>query len=218
MIAVKEYPILPEGSAAGVAHQYDSVTRRHVSITAILMRVFLEELGRRRVYRETVESWNTSLVAMAALWHDIGKITLPKAILEKPGALNEEEYRVVKLHAELGGRIVNGLPLFMGQSELRRHAADIAIFHHERWNGNGYPSGLYEWHIPLAARIMALLDVYEALTSKRPYRKALHHNQAVEFIMANGGTQFDPYLVDVFLSVSPTFPRIKQAFALNPTK
>ncbi|MGI8908659.1 MAG: HD domain-containing phosphohydrolase [Candidatus Sumerlaeaceae bacterium] len=135
-----------------------------------------------------------SLIRRAAPLHDIGKIGIPDSILNKPGKLTPEEFAVVKTHSEIGHRILagTGMPLM----EL---AAEIAIAHHENWDGTGYPKGLQQTEIPFAARVAALADVYEALTSERPYKHAWTHEQAVKQIVEYRRSKFDPAVVDAFM-------------------
>ncbi|WP_054696517.1 HD-GYP domain-containing protein [Syntrophomonas palmitatica] len=130
---------------------------------------------------------------LLAQFHDIGKIGIPDHILSKPGPLNEEEYCIMQRHCAIGYRIALSAP------DLT-HIADWILKHHERWNGKGYPLGLKESEIPLACRILAVADAYDAMTSDRPYRKAMDPEKAVNELIINAGTQFDPDLVILFIS------------------
>lgn len=130
----------------------------------------------------------------AAPLHDIGKIGIPDAILLKPGALSREEWEIMKRHTEIGARILSDCPY-----PVVEMARQIALTHHERWDGQGYPQGLHREQIPLWGRIVAVADAYDAMTNPRPYRPALSHEQAVEIIRAERGRQFDPLVVDAFL-------------------
>lgn len=130
----------------------------------------------------------------AAPLHDIGKIGIPDAILLKPGALNREEWKVMKRHTEIGARILADCPY-----PVVEMARQIALTHHERWDGQGYPQGLYREQIPLWGRIVAVADAYDAMTNPRPYRPALSHEQAVEIIRTEREHHFDPLIVDAFL-------------------
>ncbi|MCF7791278.1 MAG: HD domain-containing protein, partial [Victivallales bacterium] len=126
--------------------------------------------------------------------HDLGKIAISDSILQKPGKLTNDEFEIMKKHTVLGSEII-------GNSKWFIQSADIALFHHERWDGKGYPNGLKGKDIPLAARIVSIADVFDALISKRPYKKAWKPERAVEEIKRNSGTQFDPAVVDAFLSL-----------------
>jgi putative two-component system response regulator len=127
--------------------------------------------------------------------HDIGKIAIGDAILLKPGKLSPEERAVMEQHTAWGYRL-----LANGKSDLIRAAADIAMYHHERWDGSGYPRGLAGAEIPLLGRIAAVADVFDALTSERPYKQAWPLEQAAEHIAQNSGKHFDPACVSAFLS------------------
>jgi ribonuclease P protein subunit RPR2 len=131
------------------------------------------------------------------LLHDLGKIGVPDAILLKPGALTPDELERMRVHTILGERIVARIPYLSGL------ARDVVAFHHERWDGSGYPHQLRGNEIPLAARIFALVDAWDAMTNDRPYRRALATETAVSQIRAGSGTQFDPDLVEAFLAVVP---------------
>jgi ribonuclease P protein subunit RPR2 len=136
------------------------------------------------------------------LLHDVGKVAIPDAILYKPGALNHEERALMERHPVIGAEIV-------GDIEFLAEAADVVRSHHERWDGEGYPDGLAGEAIPIAARVFAVADVLDALTSDRPYRPASSIGAAREMISAASGTQFDPHVVDAFNSIDDaTFERI----------
>ena len=141
----------------------------------------------------------------AAPMHDIGKIGIPDHILLKPGKLNEEEWQIMRTHAEIGARIIGE-----DRSSLLQMAATIARSHHERWDGSGYPQQLAGEAIPLAARIVAIADVFDALTSKRPYKLAWSVDDAFTLIENEAGKHFDPALVACFLSLRPQLETIRQ--------
>ena len=137
-----------------------------------------------------------ALVGEAAPLHDIGKVAIPDAVLLKRGPLSEEEFQVIKTHTAVGAHILSG-----GQSELLRLAEEIAYTHHERWDGSGYPRGLAGTGIPLAGRLVAVVDVYDALTSARPYKHAWPVDRAVAELRSQRGRHFDPDVLDVFLAL-----------------
>ena len=136
------------------------------------------------------------LVLVATL-HDIGKISIDQNILNKPGKLSAEEWRKMKKHPEVGSRIANATP------ELR-HVSEYILYHHERWDGTGYPEGLSGENIPLISRIVSIADAYDAMTSDRAYRKALSHKEALLEISSNAGKQFDPELARSFVEIAAT--------------
>jgi putative two-component system response regulator len=147
------------------------------------------------------------LILSASPMHDIGKIGIPDAILLKPGKLDGDEWQTMKTHAEIGARLLDG-----NDSDLMIMAREIALNHHEKWDGSGYPAGLKGEDIPMSGRIAALADVFDALTSVRPYKKAWPLEEAVELIRANRGKHFDPELADLFLDDVGAFVAIKNAY------
>ncbi len=149
-----------------------------------------------------------NLLLNAAPMHDIGKIGIPDNILLKPGKFNSEEWEIMKTHAQIGADILSG-----DDSTLMLMAHDIALTHHEKWNGSGYPNNLKGEDIPLVGRITALADVFDALTSIRPYKKAWSVEDAVKLITEERGQHFDPVLVDCMLSKMEEIIRIKDEYA-----
>jgi putative two-component system response regulator len=135
-----------------------------------------------------------TLIERAAPLHDVGKIAIPDHILLKPGRLDEDEMNIMRTHTIIGARLLSG-----SKSHLLEYARDIALTHHERWDGAGYPHGLAEKGIPLAGRIVAIADFYDALSHDRPYRKRRPHHEIVTMVRAGRGTHFDPEIVDAFL-------------------
>jgi putative two-component system response regulator len=145
-------------------------------------------------------------LSLASTMHDVGKIGVPDAILLKRGRLDPEERAEMELHAERGRRILEG-----GQSDVIRLAAEIAATHHERWDGAGYPNGLSGDAIPLPGRIVAVADVFDALTSERPYKKAWPLDEAKTFLLDNAGGHFDPGCIAAFLSRWDEIARLARA-------
>ncbi|MBA3033859.1 MAG: response regulator [Gammaproteobacteria bacterium] len=155
--------------------------------------------------------WNAAaceLMLNASPMHDIGKIGIPDAILLKPGKLEPNEWAIMQTHASIGAKLLDG-----DASELMQLAREIALTHHEKWDGSGYPNGLAGADIPQAGRIAALADVFDALTSLRPYKKAWPVAAAVDLIKENSGSHFDPDLVKVFLGELPGILAIRERFA-----
>ncbi len=144
----------------------------------------------------------------AAPMHDVGKIGIPDAILQKPGKLTPEEWDVMRRHPEIGAEIIG-----THSGGMLALAHEVALGHHEKWNGSGYPQGLVGEAIPLAARIVALADVFDALTSERPYKKAWPTEQACALIQSEAGQHFDPTLVEHFLPLVPQLLEIRQRWA-----
>lgn len=146
---------------------------------------------------------------MAAPLHDLGKIAIPDEILNKPGRLTPEEFQIMKTHTTVGRHTLNLAIKETGPLPLLRMCAEIAYSHHERWDGKGYPCGLTGTEIPLAARIIGLVDAYDAITSQRCYKPAVDHEQAVRMIRQEAGRHFDPLIVEAFLKVEQEFNRIR---------
>jgi putative two-component system response regulator len=147
-------------------------------------------------------------LAVASALHDIGKVGVPDAVLLKMGRLNASERRAMQMHSQLGGECLAAIQRQLGEDDFLQLGQQIAIAHHEQWDGSGYPYGLQGKSIPLAARIVAVADVYDALTTNRPYRPALSHADAREWIVAHYGTQFDPEVVEAFVAREADFARM----------
>lgn len=141
---------------------------------------------------------NIAVAAKTVPLHDIGKISIPDHILLKPGKLTTEEFEIIKQHTVLGGEIINTMR-GIEDDEYLRYSREICLYHHERWDGKGYPEGLCGRDIPFAARVMAIVDVYDALTSARVYKPAFSHEKAVEIMTEEMGKQFDPIMCGIFL-------------------
>jgi len=148
------------------------------------------------------------LLMNAAPMHDIGKIGIPDHILKKPGKLDEAEFEIMKTHTTIGGEIIGDDP-----SELLQLAKVVALTHHEKWNGFGYPNGLAEDDIPRVGRIVAITDVFDALTSERPYKKAWTVEDAVDLLRTGAGEHFDPQLIPLFIKALPDILEVKTKYA-----
>jgi putative two-component system response regulator len=175
----------------------DEETGAHIKRTGLYCELFAEVLGWPA---EQIEE-----IRLAAPMHDLGKIGIPDAILRKPGGLTHEEFEVMKTHTIIGAKMLEG-----SESALLQTAHDIALNHHEWWNGQGYPRGLAGAAIPEDARILALVDVYDALTHRRVYHEALPEDQALAIMEKGRGTQFDPFLFSVFTSLLSEIRRIAE--------
>jgi putative two-component system response regulator len=183
----------------------DDVTGSHIERTQAGIKILLEALERSGVYQEEAKDWDVSLLLQSCQLHDVGKISIEDRILKKPGKLNDEEIEEMKKHAVFGERVIEKIESLAKESDFLKYAKIFASSHHENWDGTGYPHGLKGNEIPLLGRIMAVADVYDALTSVRPYKKAFAHEEAVRIIAEGGGTQFDPALVEVFVKNSHQF-------------
>ena len=188
-------------SFAGLVESRDGVTGVHLKNTSLYFSVFISHLKTLAKYKEYLPQTVVKKACRSAPLHDVGKIAIRDAVLQKTSSLSDEEFDTMKLHAVIGGELFDYLEKRIPDSEFASIAGRIARSHHERWDGKGYPDGLKGEEIPLLARIMALVDVYDAMTSKRPYKEPISHEKTMAFIAANSGTQFDPDLVNEFLNI-----------------
>lgn len=184
---------------ADMVENRDSDTGAHIQKTAAYVRIILQGLKKKGYYSEKLTEKYMSDAEMSAPLHDLGKITIPDAILNKPGKLTAEEYEIMKTHTTAGKDILEkAIETVQGGSYLKE-ARNMAAYHHERWDGKGYPDGLYGQVIPLSARVMAVADVFDALVSPRIYKPPFSLERALEIIEEGAGSQFDPKCVEVFL-------------------
>lgn len=182
----------------GVAGHYnDSDTGTHIWRMAAYARALAEAVGWDRERAELLEQ--------AAPMHDTGKIGIPDAILKKPGKLDEEEWKVMKTHPRIGYEILS-----QSEAPLFKLAAEVSLYHHERWDGSGYPTGLAGETIPESARIVAVADVFDALTTKRPYKEPWPVERALETLDASAGTHLDARMVSAFQGILPRILTLKQ--------
>jgi len=201
---------------AKLAEYRDSDTGAHLERIREYSKVLAEELAGKPAYagyitREYVEDiYNSSIL------HDIGKVGIPDSILLKPAKLSQDEFKVVKRHSNLGGDALKAVEAKIEGQSFLSLGKEIAYYHHEKWDGSGYPEGLKGQEIPLSARIVALADVYDALTSKRVYKDAFSHAKATEIIVNGSGTHFDPDIVEAFLAHENDFMRIREEMFSNP--
>lgn len=178
----------------------DGTTGGHIDRTQAYLKMLVRQMIEKDVYTPLINEWaNDNFFFQSAQLHDVGKIGIPDAILSKPGKLTFEEFEEMKTHTTFGEMVINKISRYTSESSFLEHARIFALTHHEKWNGQGYPRGLSEEEIPLQGRIMALVDVYDALISERPYKKAMKEKDALEIIREGRGSHFDPKLTDLFL-------------------
>lgn len=177
----------------------DNSTGGHVRRTSMYVQLIAEELRRSGLYEHVLTKDYIKNLVKAAPMHDIGKIAIPDAILQKPGKLTTEEFETMKTHAAIGGRMILDTFQKLGDQEYLEMAFAVAKCHHEKWNGKGYPEGLKEQEIPLCARIMAVADVFDAISEERCYRPAIPLDKCFEIIAEGSGTDFDPQIAEIFL-------------------
>lgn len=188
-------------SFANIIEIRDTITGEHVRRTSNYTRKIAEVLFENGNYPEIINERFIRLLHAAAPLHDVGKIMVSDSILNKPGRLTEDEWVLMKKHAENGKNILNNALAKIHDVDYYIMVCDVAMYHHERWIGGGYPEALSGEEIPLSARIMAIADVFDALTSERPYKEIYEFDVAFEIIKKERGLHFDPVLVDAFLSV-----------------
>lgn len=184
---------------ADIVENRDKVTGSHIERTTKYIRLILEKMLEHGVYAEEIKQWDMEVAISSARMHDIGKIIIADSILNKPGNLDKDEFSIMKTHAIEGEKIIDSIIAESGDETFLQFAKLFAGYHHERWDGLGYPYGLKGRDIPLQGRIMAVADVYDALISMRPYKIAYTHQEAVDAIRKSSGIQFDPELVKIFL-------------------
>ncbi|MDR1705979.1 MAG: response regulator [Clostridiales bacterium] len=177
---------------------------QHVKRMSRLTEILVNRMLEYPKYRKKLTGMNHEVILKAASLHDIGKIAIPDSILQKSGKLTPEEFEIIKTHTTIGGQIIESIMDF-NRDVYYKHSRDMALHHHERWDGKGYPQGLSGEDIPLSARILAIVDVYDALRSQRVYKQAEPHDESMNVIQAGAGTQFDPGLVEVLWEVQQEF-------------
>ena len=188
----------------------DGTTGGHIERTGNYLHLLLDAMMKSGVYADEIAAINKKLLVQSAHLHDVGKISIPDAILQKPGKLTDSEFEIMKNHSIYGRDIIGKIAQQTSESEFLEQAAILAVSHHERWDGRGYPYGLAGREIPIQGRLMAIADVYDALISKRPYKEAFSHAEAVKIIAEGKGTQFDPLLVELFMEKESEFNAIRE--------
>ena len=186
----------------------DAITGGHILRTQQYLQVLLEEMIKEGIYAEEIADWDMTEILSSAKLHDVGKIAVPDVILIKNGKLTREEFDSMKSHVTIGVDAIERILNKTEESTFLNHALRIAGTHHEKWDGSGYPIGLTGMNIPLEGQLMAIVDVYDALVSFRPYKEACMHEEACKVIEDGAGTHFNPVLVDVFHNAADEFKRI----------
>jgi len=203
-------------SMAELVESRDDITGGHIERTQSYLGALLDTMKKRGIYKDEIAKWDMNLVLMSAQLHDVGKIAVKDSILNKPGKLTPEEFEEVKKHTTFGGEVIDKIMESTSEHTFLTYAKTFAMTHHEKWDGTGYPKGLKGEEIPILGRLMAIADVYDALTSDRPYKRAFAHEEAVKIISEGRGSHFDPLLTDMFLEISDEFESI--ALTLKPTR
>jgi putative two-component system response regulator len=199
---------------ASLAETRDQETGNHIRRTQNYVRALAEQLKNHPRFQKFLTDHTINLLYKSAPLHDIGKVGVPDHILLKPGPLTAEEFEIMKTHTTLGRDAIVQAEKSLGMKvDFLQLAKEIAHSHQEKWDGTGYPQGISGDDIPIAARLMAIADVYDALISSRVYKEAMPHEEAVAIIQAGYGQHFDPDVVDAFMAIHPTFKMIAAEFA-----
>lgn len=198
---------------ADIVESRDRNTGAHVRKTAAYTDIILQEMRKKGYYADALTDEFISDVVNSAPLHDVGKIQVPDAILNKPGRLTDEEFAIMKTHTTAGRDILTEAIKLVPNSGYLNEARNLAAYHHEKWDGTGYPTGLAGEDIPLSARIMAVADVFDALVSKRSYKKPFSFEEAIQIITDGSGKHFDPLIVNAFVSAGDEVRKVEAEFS-----
>lgn len=193
---------------AGMVEGRDKITGGHLDRTALYLKILANAIMDHSIYSKEMRKFDLDLITSSAKLHDVGKVVVPDAILNKPDKLTIAEFEIIKTHAAEGERIITQMANQAGNFEFLQYARLFAGFHHERWDGTGYPHGISGMDIPLLGRLMAVVDVYDALTTNRPYKCAFPPSKALDIIRAEAGTHFDAEIVKILLQEHEHFKLI----------
>jgi putative two-component system response regulator len=197
---------------AKLAEARDPETGAHLERVQHYTHVLARYLQEQGTFSDELDDEFVKLIRLTSPLHDIGKVAIPDCVLLKPGQLSTEEYEIMKMHTLAGAQALEAALVTRPEARFLKIARDIALSHHEHWDGNGYPRRLAGDDIPLCGRIMTVADVYDALVSKRVYKSAANHHVARNIIIEQRGRQFDPRLVDAFLACEAEFLKIRERF------
>jgi len=200
-------------SLSSLAETRDPETGGHILRTQRYIKLLAQKLQSHPDFRGYLDDRTIELLYLSAPLHDIGKVGVPDHILLKPGVLGPEEFEIMKNHVLLGYNILKTAENKLGSNSFMRFAKEIAFTHQEKWNGSGYPQGLKGKDIPIAGRLMAVADVYDALISKRVYKPPFPHSKAVAIMTEGRGIHFDPDMIDAFLEIEGDFKKIALEYA-----
>lgn len=203
---------------ADMVENRDENTGDHIKKTSSYTRIIMDKMLELGYYTDQLTEEFMYEVEHSAPLHDIGKIAVPDAILNKPGKLTEEEFEIMKTHTTSGGRIIEQAMETVPESQYLHEARNLAEYHHEKWNGKGYPHGVAGEDIPLSARIMAVADVFDALVSERCYKKAFPFEKAMSIINEDAGTHFDPKVADAFIKSADIVREVAEYNSRNGNK
>ena len=202
-------------TVANLVEFRDKLTGGHITRTMLYMTTLIEQIASMGHYKDEVSRWNVDLLIHSTQLHDVGKIAISDLILNKPDKLSAEEFEIMKTHVEAGVAAIKKIMGNTTEHEFLNYALLVTGTHHEKWDGTGYPAGLKGYEIPLEGRLMAVADVYDALISQRPYKKAFTHEAAVKIIIEGSGLHFDPVIIEVFEQVQRDFERVSNEIRDN---
>lgn len=205
---VEKFKKIAFKSISTLSNLRDNDTGTHLTRTQLYVKILAYELKKSKKFTKKLTENYIKILYNSAPLHDIGKIGIPDSILLKADKLTDKEYEQIKQHVVIGKNIMENIFKEINNDAFLKHSTELIIYHHERWDGKGYPYGLQGNKIPLSARIMSLADVYDALISKRVYKEPLSHEVAVDIIKSGSGTQFDPEIVKCFLEIEHQFKQI----------
>jgi putative two-component system response regulator len=197
-------------SMAKLAESRDPETGNHLERIRYYSKTLAQAIANSNNYSGEIDRLFIDNILRTSPLHDIGKIGIPDYVLLKPGRLDDEEFEIMKHHSRIGFETLNEALMRYPKADYLKMSADIALSHHEKFDGTGYPQGLKGQAIPIAARIVALADVYDALASKRVYKEAYLHDRARAIILQGKGTHFDPMVIDGFLACEKAFINISE--------
>jgi putative two-component system response regulator len=208
VLAISELQSSIISDVAELVEFRDENTGGHLLRTKVFLRILIEEMMGQNIYNQITQDWDVDLFVQSSVLHDVGKIVICDSILLKPDKLTPKEFQVIKTHVLASVDVIERMKDNSPYNDFWKYASAIAGTHHEKWNGTGYPIGLRGENIPLEGRLMAIVDVYDALTSKRPYKKPFSHEDSYKIILEGSGEHFDPELVKVFKAVSKSFEAV----------
>jgi len=194
---------------ADIVESRDKNTGGHIERTTKYIKILMDAMISSGLYANEMLGWDMDSIVSSARLHDLGKITISDTILNKRGSLSRDEFSLIKTHSLAGAKMIDGILDRTGEAEFLHSAKHFASYHHEWWDGSGYPHGLSARDIPLEGRIMAIVDVYDALTSERPYKKAFPNESAIRILREAAGKQFDPDIADVFCGANDQIKAVR---------
>ncbi len=198
---------------AKLAESRDTETGAHLERMRCYSRILAQHLSKQPKFSDEIDADYVRMIYLTSPLHDIGKVGIPDSVLLKPARLSDREFEMMKQHTVIGAATLDAALELHPEAEFLRMGRDIALTHHERWDGSGYPQGFSGRNIPLCGRIVALADVYDALTSKRVYKDAFEHDLVRSIIVAESGSHFDPDIVQAFLATEEEFIAVRQRFS-----